>query len=268
MKTDWPKDLTIWDEPSGRCCMSVPFTWLLPKAQRYIDGFGGDWLVGGPAVYLIPDYLRRCEVGREYPGVLQRVNPDATRTTVGCPNRCRFCGVRTICGPFRQLDVYPDRPIICDDNLLAASDRHVESVLHGLIPWGWCDFNQGLDAMLLKPWHAKLIAQIDKPMVRLALDGDDLRGRWADSVEMLITAGVAKKNICCYVLVGFRGDMASDVDRCQFVESFGIKALPMWFHRLDAMRYGEVNEDQEARGWTKEKQRKLMRHFYKHAGVL
>ena len=55
-------------------------------------------MVGGPAVELMPDYLAGLEhitIGRHMPGVLQRVNPLATRTTEGCTRSCGFCGVGT-----------------------------------------------------------------------------------------------------------------------------------------------------------------------------
>jgi hypothetical protein len=262
---NWPKDLTIWDDPHYQC-MSVPFTWLLPKAQRYIDAFRSrSWLVGGPAVALMPDYLQRCEIGREYPGVLQRVNPLATRTTVGCPRSCLFCGVRKICGEFRELDHWPNLPIVCDDNLLAASDGHVERVLHGLIELGQADFNQGLDCRLLKPWHAEMIAQIERPMVRLALDSNAQREPWVRAYGMLRDAGIAKSRIRCYVLVG-DDTLEADWARCRFVESHGVKALSMWCHTLTAMTYGEVTLPQIANGWSKERQRQIMRWHYKHAG--
>jgi hypothetical protein len=270
---EWPKDIVCWNEGDGkggvgRQCMSIPFTWLLPKAKRYIESFPGVWIVGGPAVRLMPDYLSGlCEIGTMYPGVLQRINPLATRTTEGCPNHCSFCGVKKISlRGFRQYENWPDLPIICDDNLLAADYEHFEEVCFRLQDHGWCDFNQGLDARLLTPWHALRIAKIKKPIVRLALDNDATRGAWATAVDYLRTAGVAVRNIRSYVLCGHDGHPELDWGRCEFVESYGIKALPMWYHRLDCLHYGEVTEAQQSKGWTKEKQRQLMRWYYKHSG--
>jgi len=267
--TDWPKDIVCWEEEGGgqqRKCMTVPFTWLLPKAQRYIDVFPGLWIVGGPAVALMPTYLHGCQIGYRYDGVLQRVNPQATRTTTGCPNRCAFCGVTKIEPAWAELDDWPDLPIVCDNNLLAASDSHIAMVCARLKRHGWCDFNQGLDASLLRPWHAKWIAEIGKPICRLALDSDECRDEWGEAVEMLRTAGVAKSRIKSYVLCGFAGSPEDDWRRCNFVESFGVKACPMWFHRLDCLKYNEITEHQEAMGWTRAKQRQLMAWHYKHFG--
>ena len=102
--------------------------------------------------------------------------------------------------------------------------------------------------------------------MRLALDNDATRGAWATAVDYLRTAGVAVRNIRSYVLCGHDGHPELDWGRCEFVESYGIKALPMWYHRLDCLHYGEVTEAQQSKGWTKEKQRQLMRWYYKHSG--
>ncbi len=275
MKITWPKDITVWHE--GRTgYMSIPFTWLLPKAQRLIDQrdfFADRWVVGGPAVELLAGYLTGAEVLAHAPGVLQRVNPLATRTTTGCPRRCQFCGIgRGMIerGGFRELDDWPNLPILCDNNLLAASDGHFEEVIRRLRKWGWCDFNQGLDVRFLRPWHAEQIAKIKRPIVRLALDSDNERDAWpcwSRAVDRLLSAGIAKRNIRSYVLCGFQGVPEDDWRRCEFVESHKVRALPMWFHALDAMEANTVTADQAERGWTDAGRRRLMGWYYKHRGL-
>lgn len=268
----WPKEITEW-HAGGVGYLSVPFTWLLARARDRIlqkDFWVERWRVGGPAVNLMPHFLHGCgaQLGGDLPGILQRVNPEATRTTIGCPRRCKFCGIgqRLVEGDFHELDEWPDLPIVCDNNLLAASDRHFDRVMDRLVEWGWCDFNQGLDCRYLTQHHAKRIAEVTKPMVRLALDADGLRGQWSKAVETLLDAGVAKSHIRSLVLCGLQGSPDDDWRRCEFVESCGIDASPMWFHRLESLEYGEVTAAQQARGWTKTKQRRLMRWYYKHTG--
>ena len=84
--------------------------------------------IGGPAVDLMPRYLEGCgaEIGGDYPGVLQRFNHLATRTSLGCPRKCNFCAVpkvaaaraRELSGkPVMPLPDWPDLPVIADDNL-------------------------------------------------------------------------------------------------------------------------------------------------------
>jgi hypothetical protein len=263
----WAIGSTEWtDGATGY--ISIPFTWLLPEARRRVrqtDLFICRWHVGGPAVRLMPDYdLSPAMIGDDMPGVLQRVNPLATRTTIGCPHRCRFCGVRKIDGPaFRELADWPDLPVIADNNLCAASDGHLGRVVERLARWGWCDI-QGVDCRLLTAEHARMFATVKRPTLRLALDNDAQRETWATAWHTLRSDGIAKANIRSYVLIGFDDDPDSAKSRCDFIESFGAKALPMWFHPLDAMQRNVVTPEQTANGWTKRKQRELMCWYYQH----
>ena len=129
--------------------LSVPFTWLLPEARAAAVAYSGPVRVGsGPAVDLMPDYLADvAQVGGESPiPPLAIHNPLATFTTRGCPNRCPFCAVPLIEGDLRELEDWPVRPIICDNNLLAASLKHFDKVIDRLKTLPWVDFNQGLEA--------------------------------------------------------------------------------------------------------------------------
>lgn len=263
----WSKDITVWTE--GRVgYMSIPFTWLLPRAKWMIRQghlFVDSWIVGGPAVKLMPGYLHDyAEYGADDSSVVQRVNCDATRTTRGCLRDCEFCGVRRISGRFRELPDWPDRPMLIDDNLLAAGDDHFDRVISRLQHWPECDFNQGLDSRLLTNWHARRLATLRKPIIRLALDNDKDRAVWADAVDQLLTVGISKSRLRSYVLCAFNGGPEEDRDRCNYVERFGVKALPMWYHRLDCMRANEVTENQRAMGWNHQKRRELMCWYYWH----
>lgn len=263
---DWPKAITEWhDGDTGY--LSVPFTWLLHVAKNRVmqgDLFVRRWIVGGPAVRLMPDYPIPGMTMDDMPGVLQRVNPQATRTTIGCPRGCQFCGVKQIEPRFRELADWPDLPVLCDNNLLAASTGHFDRVMDRLIRHGWCDFTQGIDARLLSEHHASRIAEVKKPIVRLALDNDRDRETWEIAVERLLSAGVAKSRIRSYVLCGFVSGPSEARDRCEYVESFGIKPLPMWFHALDTLERNAVTSDQQSLGWTHRKRRELFCWYYQH----
>jgi hypothetical protein len=219
-------------------------------------------------VDLLPSYfsgLDHVTVGGDCPGVLQRVNPDATRTTTGCPRRCDFCGIgagKIEAGGFRELADWPNRPVLCDNNLLAASDAHVERVLARLIGLGSADFNQGLDARLLKQEHAEMIARIKAPMVRLALDRDGIREEWEAAFGLLRSAGLALHKIRSYCLVGHRDNPGEAWARLEWVKGHGVDPLPMWFHRLDAMEANAVTPEQEANGWSDYERRRLMQWWY------
>ena len=160
--------------------ISVPFTWNLPDLRTEFmqrDFLLGKVRVGGPALKLMPDFFADMpwiEVGDDEPGVLQRMNPMATRTTVGCIRRCSFCAVPITEGKFYELKDWQDLPIICDNNLLASSQRHFDKVCDRLEHHDWCDFNQGLDARLINDHHAERIGRLRGAHVRLALDHSSL----------------------------------------------------------------------------------------------
>lgn len=270
----WPKRPTEWLE-DRTLHVSVPFTWNLPAIRAGLLQGNFRWdraRVGGPAVDLMPDYLRglpHVDVGGRIEGVLQRVNPRATRTTTGCVRACGFCGVgRGLIEPggLRELADWPDLPIVCDNNLLAATSRHVQRVMERLCLLGDADFNQGLDARYLGPSQAEWIAEIPRAMVRIA--ADEPIGRptdvWFEALDHLLAASVPKTRIRSYCLVGWRSGPAETWARCRAVEAVGIKALPMWYHALDALEHNAVTREQRALGWTDADRKALMQWFYQH----
>jgi hypothetical protein len=250
--------------------MSIPFTWLLSEARTYLSQMSHEWdsaIVGGPAIFLMPGFFNsipNVAEGYSLKGVLQKVNPGVSRTTIGCIRNCGFCGVSKIEPNFEELAIWPDRPILCDNNILAASDHHFDLVCDKLEKWGWCDFNQGIDARLLTPYHAERLHRIGKPVVRLALDNTKMKETWAEAFELLHGSGIAKRLIRSYCLVGYKDDPETAWENCRFVESFKVMALPMWYHELTATELNSVTAEQEKSGWTDYERRKIMQWFYKH----
>jgi len=256
--------------------VSIPFTWDLPNVFTIIRNgsfFWDDIVVGGPAVELMPGFfssLSYVSEGHNLPGVLQRVNPFATRTTEGCVRRCGFCAIGTgkIEAKYKELDEWPDLPVICDNNLLAASKEHFDRVIDRLIVHGCADFNQGIDARLLTDYHARRMAEIKKPTIRLALDRMNYRDQWEDAFSRLRIAGISKKNISSYCLIAFDSGPDECWQRCEWVETHGIKAYPMWFHRLDQLERNIVTHEQQQLGWDDAKRRHIMGYYYKHRGTV
>ena len=268
---NWPRAPFYWREGDTEYA-SVPFTWTLPDVQDHINQRRFDsprrYVVGGPAVRLMPNYLTGCEIGGDMPGVLQRVNPQATRTTLGCPNRCQFCaiGKGRIEGEWSVLEDWPDNPILCDNNLLAAPTEHIERVVDRLVVHGWADFNQGLDCRLMTPELATLLREIPKPIIRLSLDSAGLEPIWTGAVDMLRSAGIQKAAIQSYVLVGFNTGPEESWARCSYAEKRVGRINPQWYHSLDCMEANTVTDDQRTLGWTDKERARLMGWFYRRRG--
>lgn len=273
---DWPKAPKYWIE-NETLMVSIPFTWDLPGVLLRLKQRNFWWdcvVVGGPAVELLPgffDGLDYVTEGHDCPGVLQRINPMATRTTLGCVRRCKFCAIGSgrIEGEYRELDDWPNLPVLCDNNLLAASKSHFDRVMDGLLAvHGWCDFNQGIDSRLLTDHHANRMAELPggETRIRLALDHMDCRDQWAAAFDRLCEAGVAKRRIKSYCLIGFDTGPKECWQRCEWVEGHGIQVFPMWFHGLAQMERNMVTEDQKRLGWTDRLRVEIMTYYYKHRG--
>lgn len=268
-KYDWPRGPTWWIFQKT-LYYSIPFTWNLPEVkltlmQQPLFHIYNRVVVGGPAIYLMPDYFRGMDyvsIGHHSDGVIQRINPMATKTTTGCIRRCEFCAVPGIEGKLVELSDWPDLPILMDNNLLAASLPHFDKVIDRLVKWGWADFNQGLDSRLLTEYHAGRLSEIKKPIIRLALDSMQYEKSWVTAFNILRDAGIALRNIRSYALIGFDSDPKEAWERCKFISSFGIKALPQWFHELDAMENNSVTEKQKLLGWTDSDRKNIMQRYY------
>jgi hypothetical protein len=268
-KIDWPKSFLFWVE-NRTIFISVVFTWDLPKVRQMVLQRGLFWdkaIIGGPAISLFPDYflgIDYVKTGDNMPGMLQRINPLATRTTTGCIRKCEFCAVWKTEGRFNELSDWPNLPVICDNNLFASSIKHFDKVMNRLKVWGWVDFNQGVDSRLLKKHHAERIAEIKKPLIRLALDSMDYVDNWEKSYEILRNVGLPKSSIRSYALIGFDSGPEEAWKRCQFINLKGIKPLPMWFHSLKSLKKNIVSDEQKKLGWTDFERRLIMQYYYQH----
>jgi hypothetical protein len=254
----WRGNLAEWTE-GNTAYLSVPFTWALPRAYQraaWLRAEGYHVRAGGPAVALMPDYLRDvAEVGGEI-DALPRHNPDATFTSRGCIRRCSFCAVPKIEGDLRELPTWEPRPIVCDNNLLACSRRHFDRVIDSLKPVRAIDFNQGLDARLLTKHHAERLAELDC-IVRLAWDATPSEPLVMAAIERLRAAGFPKSRLRCYVLLGYTDTPADARYRLETLHRLGIKPNPMRYNPLDAM----VRDQYVGEHWTDDLERQYMRYW-------
>lgn len=273
-KVHWSKKPKMWIE-DRKLYISVVFTYHLPSIKSLISQRSllyDHIFVGGPAIDMMPTFIESTDsvtIGGVCSGALQRHNPLATRTTTGCIRKCKFCAIGSgliETGGLRELSDFKKNPVIIDNNFLASSTSHFDRVIDMLIPFGWADFNQGLDARLLTPYHAARIAEIKTPTVRLALDHSSYTSQWDDAFEMLRSAGIAKNRIMTYVLAGYKDSPEDAWRRAEYVESHGALALPMWFHPLDALIQNKVYDFQEKNGWNDYERKRIMGWYYRHRG--
>jgi hypothetical protein len=230
---------TYWDTAFVSCV----FSWDLPKARKlalYYASIGYKVRAGGPAVDLDPGALSDvAEIGGSM-DALPRHNPDATFTSRGCIRRCAFCAVPQIEGELRELADWVPRPVVCDNNLLACSRTHFDRVIDRLKPLSGVDFNQGLDARLLTKYHAEKLAGLDLRFARLAWDNVATEAQFRRAWETLRAAGIPKRTISVYVLIGFRDTPADALYRMHTVtKELDSMCVPMRYQPLGAKRRNE-----------------------------
>ena len=239
MSVGWSKGIIEHKDKDGLAYLSIPFTWNLPDAYQravWLGAEGHDVIAGGPAVDLMPEYLAGvARLGVDWPGALQRHNPDATRTSVGCIRHCSFCAVWRTEGKLRELDDWPDGHIISDNNLLACSLSHFDKVVDRLKSLSWCDFNGGLDARLLTKYHAERIAELKKPLIHMAFDHIKTEERFLRAFQLLRDAGIPAKQIRVFVLFGFKDTPEDTLYRMRLVQSLGSWPNPQRYNPLDTL---------------------------------
>jgi len=161
-----------------------------------------------------------------------------------------------------ELIDWPVRPIICDNNLLATSQRHFDKVIDSLLMGNLSgiDFNQGLDARILTDHHAMRFAELPKDTtVRLAWDHIKTESLYLESFERLVNAGVTPKQIRTYVLIGYKDTPEDALYRLEKIREIGALPNPMRYQPLDAKKKNSFVGD----SWTERELRDYMRYYSK-----
>ena len=196
-----PPPLLALPEDITEAHISVTFTWDKPRAEWLAE----QWRVLGVPVHIGgPAYGEKS--GAFTPGVY--VRRGMTITSRGCPNRCWFCNVPGREGGLTELPIQ-DGWNVLDDNLLACSDEHVRRVFDMLSRQEQkAEFTGGLEARILKLWHAAALAKLKPKRMYFAYDTPDDYEPMVQAGEMLRNAGISVGShaMRCYVLIGYRGD--------------------------------------------------------------
>jgi len=254
----WRKDIASW-RMGKSLYLSIPFTWLLPKARDLAKQHHGKVFAGGPAVDLMPEQISDvADIETPCPvPPLWMHNPLATFTTRGCVNKCKFCAVPKIEGDLRELKEWPVRPVVCDNNLLAASRLHFDRVIDRLKAMPFVDFNQGLDARRFNRHHASRIAELKGVKVRFAFDHPKMESTVHDAIALARSEGL--KHFAVYVLIGFRDtpdEARWKLDKCL---EWGAEPNPMRYQPLNALNKNEY----VGRGWTQKDLARYTRYYFR-----
>lgn len=188
--------------------VSVAFSWDMRDAERLAKAWeylGVPVCIGGPA-FNLPG-------GEFIPGRYVKVG--ATITSRGCPNHCWFCAVPKRENGLRELPI-KDGWNILDDNILACSDEHIKAVFDMLQRQPQkAEFTGGLEARILKPWHAASLREIKAKRMYFAYDTPD-------DYEPLVNAGKIMQqeghrfeshSMACYCLIGYKGDTFEQAEK-------------------------------------------------------
>lgn len=232
-KTKWTPtdDLAFFEEPplfelpDVPVRVSVTFTWDKKRGQTLFEAWRKrckDVSLGGPAF---------DDPGGEFvPG--RFIRDGVTITSRGCPKRCPWCLVHKREGSLREVMIRRGR-IVNDNNLLACSDEHVDTVFAMLSHEKTVQFKGGLDIEYLEPWHIVQLKQLSVDEIWVACDSDSGLDRLDKAVDLLSDFSIEKKR--CYVMVGFNGETQDEATRrCEAVFDKGFLPFAQLYRGVDS----------------------------------
>lgn len=201
-------DLFSFHQDIDKVHISVTFSWDIPLAEKLEK----EWKqiapteIGGPAMGL--------PGGDFTPGMYLREG--YVITSRGCPNRCWFCSVWK-----REGDTLRELPVtdgwnILDDNLLACSTEHINSVFLMLASQKHRpSFTGGLEAAKLELWHVQRLAELKPKVMFFAYDTPDDKEPLYEAGKLLLGNGFnwQSHTLRCYVLIGYPGDTLEAAER-------------------------------------------------------
>lgn len=242
-----PDDSLVFTGPPTRAALnaggfdevhvSVTYTYDIPKAEDLAKKWkkaGVPVLIGGPAFgdRMSPTFT---------PGLY--IKPGYTFTSRGCPNHCWFCSVYECAkGEIIELPIQ-DGWNILDDNILATSPEHFKEVIEMLKRQPERPiFTGGIEPKILKPWQAELMKEAKTKRLYCAYDTPDDYEPLVEAGKILLDAGFTKAShtLCCYVLIGYRGDTFEKAEK-RLIQT--AKAGFMPYAMLYRDKNGAVNEE-------------------------
>lgn len=157
--------------------------------------------------------------------------------TRGCFRSCDFCIVPRKEGPLHPAASWeevkrPDsREMILLDNNVLASDYGLDQIDRMSREQIWVDFNQGLDARLITPEIARMLARLHWiRFVRLACDTSEMLPVIRQAAAYLKGAGVAQSRLWSYALVR---DVEEARQRVQALREMGVEPFVQPYRDYD-----------------------------------
>ena len=166
--------------------------------------------------------------------------------TRGCIRNCPWCIVPRKEGKIRPAATWqeikrPDsREIVFLDNNVLACDHGLQQIEEMGDQPVWVDFNQGLDARLITPDVAKLLARLHWIRhVRMSCDTESMLPVVISAAQNMANAGISRSRFWCYVLVK---DVQQAHKICITLDNWGIKPFAQPFRDYDG---GEPTQEQK-----------------------
>ena len=198
-------------------------------------------VIKGPLPYLdtvIPDYAALKEIPK-----WADWNKAILFTSRGCIRHCRFCAVSKMEGEFRPIitDISPyilpqHKDLILWDNNLLADRKHAVSILQQVANLGIrVEFNQGLDARLITPEIAGMIADCKHRDIHLAYDDAKMGSVVERAVQTLNDAGIRRERIVIYHIYNYEDTPELFLQRTKHILVMGCTSYPMRYIPLNAL---------------------------------
>lgn len=227
-RTKWSPidELCFFDEPPLFVLPDLPvhvsvlFTWDIKRGKELTKAWrsvSNKVSLGGPAF--------GDRDGEFQPGWY--IKPGVTITSRGCPKRCPWCLIPHGQRP-HELHIKPGY-IIQDDNLLACTVKHIETVFEMLkCQSRQIEFKGGLDIDYLRPWHIKLLTRIRVKELWVSCDRPQDVNRLDKAHDLFSDYKIDQRH--CYVLMGFDGDTPdAAAKRCEQVYAKGFMPFAMFY---------------------------------------
>lgn len=222
--------------------ISVAFTWDIPRAERLREAWGhiAPVKIGGVAIdgESSAPFVSGLYVGNG--GVI---------TSRGCPNGCAWCIVKD--RPLVELPIVRGNNIL-DNNILACSPGHIDSVFRMLRDERDVKFTGGLEADRITDGIAERIRSLRLRRVYLAYDHPS-RLHGFKRATRILRKHLSRERVSAFVLIGYNGDtMDKAEERVRAVWEAGAMPFAM-LYRNQAGEYPQPEKEWRSfqRSWVR-----------------